>query len=148
MLEDYGWVEEVVIDAPASTDHVDWLQIAGVLHRAWFRYLTEGIGLSEHEIFDEGSSRPIVREVRVRLNAPVRSGDRFSCGVRTLKRSRSTLVLEQVLVSPDGTNAAAGEVVLVTIDAAGRRSVEVPERLWTALLTAEGRTIPDDRKVK
>jgi acyl-CoA thioesterase FadM len=139
--ETFPWVEDVRAPEAGRAGHIDNIQIAQLMYDAWMRYLLEGVGLSPSVFDTEG--RPTVREITAAFDAEIFPGDQLECGVRAVARSRRSFTLRQVLRRKDtGDQVASGTVVLVTIDPATWRPVEVPAAIWNEIERAEQKAIP------
>lgn len=134
----FAWTETVDVRATAGSEHIENLEIAGWLGEAGINYLTKGLA-QEPDVLFSGTGRPIVREITVRFDREVFGGERLTVGVRMLSRGRRSFVVEQTLLKADGTTAAVGRTVMVTIDTSTGRAVEIPGDFWAAVEAAADR---------
>jgi acyl-CoA thioesterase FadM len=137
-VHQYAWRTDAVAPGSGQRGHVDGMRLAGILFESWTSYLDHGLDLPREEIFDD-SCWPILREMSVRFDAEVFSGERLTCGVRVAHRTNRSFTLSQALWrAGSGEQVAAGSAVLITIDVRSGHAVPVAAKLWDALQRTDG----------
>ncbi len=75
----------------------------------WFESLGDNFGDMHNRGYDA-----FVREVKITYRKSLHSGDHFRAGLN-VRREGAKIIFEQVILLPDGTIAADGEVVVVVV---------------------------------
>jgi acyl-CoA thioesterase FadM len=134
----YPWVERIAPVAERD-HHLDNLEIAAILYRAWSSYL-DAFAPSDATI------RPTVRQITIRFDREVFASDQLECGVRCIGRSERAFSVEQTLWRSSAVEGrvvlAVGTTVLVAVDVATSVPTAIPASFWSHIERAEGRTIP------
>ena len=131
----FNFIEEVF--APDGVgDHVVDYEVQTILSGGWQRYVAfmrEASG---------DAHTPVVRRITTSFESECRGGVRLLLGVRAAHRSRRSYTLEEALwIAETHMIIATSTAVVVSLDRAIGRAVEVPPPLWSAVERFEGRTI-------
>ena len=120
---------------PAGAHVVDF-EIQKLLSRGWQRYVStvrESAG-DDHYV--------VVRQITTSFEGECHGGDTLVLGVRALRRTRRSYVLEEALweAATDRT-VATSRVIMANVDPELGRAAPIPEALWAAIESFEGRTV-------
>jgi acyl-CoA thioesterase FadM len=120
---------------PAGAHVVDF-EIQKLLSRGWQRYVAtvrEAAG-DDHYV--------VVRQITTSFEGECHGGDTLVLGVRALRRTTRSYVLEEALweAATDRT-VATSRVIMANVDPELGRAAPIPAALWDAIESFEGRTV-------
>ena len=131
-------LDEVV--APTDTQptgaHVVDFEIQKLLSRGWQRY----VGTVREAAGDQNGAA--VRQITTSFEGECHGGDRLVRGVRALRRTNRSYVLEEALWDADTERLiATSEVVMASVDPETGRAAPISTALWGAVEALEGRRV-------
>jgi acyl-CoA thioesterase FadM len=128
------------VEAPADTQppgaHVVDFEIQKLLSRGWQRY----VSIVREAAGDQNGAA--VRQITTSFEGECHGGDRLVRGVRAVRRTNRSYVLEEALWDA-GTKAvvATSQVVMASLDPATGRAATISSELWDAVERLEGRSV-------
>ena len=134
----FALLYEVV--APTDTQpagaHVVDFEIQKLLSRGWQRYVSTVRERTSDDHY------VVVRQITTSFEGECHGGDTLVLGVRALRRTRRSYVLEEALweAATDRT-VATSRVIMANVDPKLGRAAPIPEALWAAIESFEGRTV-------
>ena len=124
---------------PAGAHVVDF-EIQKLLSRGWQRYVATVRESARESAGDD--HYVVVRQITTSFEGECHGGDVLVLGVRALSRTKRSYVLEEALwEGATDRTVATSRVIMANVDPQLGRAAPIPEALWDAIESFEGRTV-------
>lgn len=138
----FSWVQRRSAPSPDEGSQVSGVQLVQVLYDGAVEFVAHAFGADEVPGLAQLSVRPVLKAIDAVFDAPVRSEEQLTVGVRLNKLSGRSFVIEAAAWLRDDLLVSHGSVSFVVFDVAAGSVVDVPADVVARLKGAAARPEP------